>query len=67
MSNDNTKAAFACANHVRHQPGLTKREYFAAAALTGLLANQDVTQESESGTKLVCLAFSFADKMVTQL
>lgn len=40
MSNNKTEPnqpAFACASDTGHQEGLTKREYFAAMAMQGLL------------------------------
>lgn len=33
------EGAFACASHGQHQSGLTKREYFAAMVMQGLLSN----------------------------
>ncbi len=36
------QGAFACADGGAHQPGLTKREYFAALAMQGLLACPDI-------------------------
>ena len=40
MSGDN-KLAFAAASQYRYQPGLTKREYFVAAAMQALLIAED--------------------------
>jgi hypothetical protein len=36
------QGAFACASDGCHQPGLTKREYFAAIAMQGLCACPDL-------------------------
>jgi len=46
ITENKNQQAFASAaisdKDFHHQDGLTKREYFAAAAMQGILANQDV-------------------------
>lgn len=39
MKTDPNTPAFACSDEKYLQPGLTKREYFAAMAMQGLLSN----------------------------
>lgn len=55
-----TRSAFPYAE--RSTKGLTKREYFAAAALTGLLAGSDKTYISKHAT--IDQAWEFADAML---
>ncbi|WP_460912066.1 hypothetical protein [Spirosoma areae] len=45
------------------QSGLTKREYFAAQALTGLLANSAYTKKETATTKAV----EYADALIEAL
>lgn len=40
MKTNENKPAFACASDARYQSGLTKREYFAAFAMQGILSSQ---------------------------
>lgn len=54
-------AAFPQANG--YQPGMTLRDYFAAAAMTGLLANSQ--PDYNTGTESVSrLAYHYADAML---
>lgn len=82
-SNENTKTindggyAFACfkGNDYLSQKGMTLRDYFAAAALTGILSDPEKTKESNALsakqnddaylTKLnSALAYCYADAML---
>lgn len=50
--------------HPSHPVGLTKREYFAAAALTGMWANK--RWDRAAHTVMARLAFKSADAMLTE-
>ena len=49
-----------------HRMGLTKREYFAAAALQGMLSNPEVYRDWESGSFAEKAVFH-ADKLIKEL
>lgn len=64
---DGIKPAFPCyiSETELHESGLTKREYFAAMAMQGLLASysqHDLTEFRE----LACDAFLMADAMIKE-
>ena len=48
------------------RPGLTKREYFAAMAMQGLISKERFI-DGEDLTKLPRMAVEFADALLTQL
>lgn len=48
MSDNSEQGAFACAAENGHQLGLTKREYFAAMAMQGMLANPSIEGSKEN-------------------
>lgn len=50
------------AGKVREVDGMTLRDYFAAAALTGLCANRD--SSGVAGNVLASLAYNYADRMI---
>ena len=59
-------------DHCFDQPGLTKREYFAAMAMQGLLANAEQwkymgTQSLDFKNEIRGLAVEFADALIAEL
>lgn len=56
--------AFACASDAGHQEGLTKREYFAAMALQGVLANPD---NHSTNLQLAIVSVAMADDLIKAL
>jgi hypothetical protein len=62
MENGNY-GAFACASDGGHQPGLTKREYFAAMALQGICSNTSAW----IGQPLAVSAVKMAEDLLEEL
>ena len=56
-------SAFPLLNEMHTQRGITTREYFAAAALTGLLTRCDDFDQSDIDTA-AAMAFRYADAML---
>lgn len=52
-------------NTVEDYGGLTKREYFAAMALQGMLANKDAADFSKEACAEICIGYT--DELLTQL
>lgn len=77
--NNGDLPAFACTAYDfsgggYHQDGLTKREYFAAMAMQGILSNPvyaqmilDKIPESEAAGFISLVAIEQADNLITQL
>jgi hypothetical protein len=66
--NKNTEPAFP-QNQLSHGVGLTKREYFAAMALQGWLANKYSANhdQKETGPKAALVAIRAADSLIIEL
>lgn len=60
-------AAFAAGADSWNQPGLTKREYFAAMALQGILANADQVFVKAQFTDIGEMAVQAADALLKAL
>jgi len=66
--------AFACANDVAHQGGMTLRDYFAGQALAGILScpsTMDAINNERSGTDTIfnlsaLISYGFADAMLNE-
>lgn len=60
--------AFACAAENGHQPGMSLRDYFAAAALQGILAAGTVWTNiaRDQGQSGPALAYAYADAMLAE-
>lgn len=68
---DGDDGAFANSADNGYQAGLTKREYFAAMAMQGILANPTMVEASlkfkDSRGGIAATAVSFADLLITAL
>jgi len=57
--------AFPTPAGVQHNDGMTLRDYFAAAALQGIISDASVTASSKNDGELVASsAYAFADAML---
>ena len=58
--------AFACASNNGYQQGITKREYFAAMAMQGLLVNRHA-QDFIDQNRVAKLSLQMADALIKTL
>lgn len=62
------KGAFACVDPEYLQEGLTKREYFAAKAMQGILGNQEFLKNLNADPDLVVTGIlEISDKLLDRL
>jgi hypothetical protein len=67
MENGNY-GAFACASDGSHQPGLTKREYFAGLAMQGVLSqNSKYSPTPKLAANIAIRAVQIADALLEEL
>lgn len=60
--------AFACVSNDYQQDGLTKREYFAAMAMQGIVSNQDYLRDLNTDPDLlVTIILELTDKLLEKL
>jgi len=60
-------AARQISNTTEEVIGLTKREYFAAMAMQGILANDRIVNKNESGEKIAHDSVYMADILIKEL
>jgi len=62
------RSAFSCVNDIYLQEGLTKREYFAAKAMQGILSNNHLLEKlgnvDGNNTSLAVISYRVADTML---
>lgn len=63
---NNTEPAFPRERNPNLYPGLTKREYFAAMAMQGIVGRNDYSPRDE-GKWIVEISVEIADKLLKQL
>jgi len=69
---DSEQGAFACASESGYQQGLTKREYFAAMAMQGMLAKSceyyaDIDKQKKWAELECAYAVRYADALLSEL
>lgn len=63
------KAAFPCATSIGYNSGLTKREYFAAMAMQGIVGNSGMVDIMSPSCASICAEFAAtcADAILSEL
>jgi hypothetical protein len=74
MKNSNQPAFAPSSEYIRklnegyHEPsGLTKREYFAAMAMQGMISASNLSLSKEEANLVACQSVQFADELLKQL
>jgi hypothetical protein len=68
MKTDGNDSAFPLGQHVGLMPGLTKREYFAAMAMQGMIATDPkISPVEDLGSDVANWSVLFADALIEAL